>query len=677
MSLIYIKVITYLSPKCGDRRDMENSLAKTKIKLITLGAAVIPAVLMFLLLTPYLIYERTEDAQQALQKQGDLLVSQLSHVSEFALISGNSQYLDDIINNLFRQSEIQRITVWDSQGDVVIRRINTNGSKNGGSLIEFEGSVYKQVEDPSTFNIVDGFPFASSDSDEVILPNENRMLGKVKVELSTSDIKAQRIEIVLHGILLATVALMISGYVGLVLGKKISKPIQYVIDGVKRIRKEDFSTPIGEVSDNEIGSLARDIDNLATELSHLKQINERQIIELTKARDFADKASASKSDFLALISHEIRSPLNSAYGVLQILEDSSLNPAQRRYVTLALASCQHLVSLLDDIIDFSTLDYGEMKIENSPVKIKYVVEQVVSSFRDTADKKELALNVEFSGDVSLQNGKYLCDETRLRQILTNLVDNAVKYTNKGGISVRVNWFQCNDQQIRFSCTVQDSGIGIPKDKLKSIFEMFNQAAAPETRSYGGVGLGLYIVKKLANLMAGEIQVTSQRGVGSTFIYEQILMAAPDSTEFDGIAGSEPVVNEKNILVIEDDSANQQVLCGLLAHMGVAVDVANSGMEGLQLFRKNEYDLVFLDCFMPEQDGFEVAKKIREEEAVYAKRHVPIVALTASALPETRKRCFESGMDDFIAKPYKKFEIYKRILAARKTKAFLNELKSPR
>lgn len=650
------------------------SFSRLSIRKSTLVLAVIPAVLIFVLLTPYNLYERTNDMQRALQKQGSVLADQLAQISEYGLITGNVDYLQDTVTELLLDPEIYSIEILDNKHKKVVESRGDQLGASDEQLLSFETLVVQQLERADVFDMVEGIEFSASRERGDSLPKiSQRVIGTVKVTLTKKILYSQQQTIIVNGLLLAVIALLLSVFVGHKISASITKPIGHVLDGVKRIRKGNYRTPIGDVRENEIGALALDIDALASELAELKKANETHIVDLTKARDAADRANASKSDFLALISHEIRSPLNSAFGVVQLLDDTRLNKVQKRYVELALGSFNHLIYLLDDIIDFSSLDYGEIKIERSPIALKELIEQVRLNYKYIADKTGLRLDVNYTGEPQLQNKPYYGDPTRLRQILTNLLDNAFKYTQHGGVFITADWRQLQGNSVEFTLAVRDTGKGIPQDKFDTIFEMFKQVSNISNREQGGAGLGLYIVKRLSELMGGTIHIKSEVDLGSCFTLALKLNPVQSVLETEKQVSDKGKYTFGRILILEDDWANQEVIKGLLNHIGIRVDMASNGNAGINLFLSNDYDLIFVDCYMPEMDGFEFAKNVRKLELKHERKRTPMIALTASALPATEEKCLASGMDDFIAKPYRKFDIYKRISALYKTEKILNEI----
>jgi len=650
------------------------SFNQLSIRKSTFSLAVIPAVLIFVLLTPYNLYERTKDMQQALQKQGRVLADQLAQISEYGLITGNIAYLQDTVEELLLDPEIYSIEILDNRHKKIIAETGRQIDGAEELLLKFETPVVQKLEREDIFDIVEGIAFSSSREAARNTPIvSQRIIGKVRVMLTEKILHSQQQTIVANGLILAVIALLLSALVGQRISVSITRPIGQVLEGVKRIRKGNYKSPIGSVSENEIGALALDIDALAAELTEVKKENETHIVDLTKARDAADRANVSKSDFLALISHEIRSPLNSAFGVVQLLDDTQLNKLQKRYVELARDSFNHLIYLLDDIIDFSSLDYGEIKIEESPIDLMKLIEQIRLNYNYIADKRGLKFDLTCTGDTQLQNKTYYGDATRVRQILTNILDNAFKYTQQGGVFIAADWRQNRKKSLEFTLAVRDTGKGIPQDKLETIFEMFKQTSRISNREHGGAGLGLYIVKRLAELMGGSIHIKSEVDLGSCLTLKLTLNPVQAVLQANRQKPSKNKYTFGRILILEDDWANQEVLKGLLNNIGIRVDIANNGKEGIDLFLNDDYDLVFVDCYMPEMDGFEFAKTVRKLEVEHGRKRIPLIALTASALAATEEKCLASGMDDYIAKPYRKFDIYKRISAVYKTEKILSNI----
>ena len=371
--------------------------------------------------------------------------------------------------------------------------------------------------------------------------------------------------------------------------------------------------------------------------------------ELTTALQAAEAANRSKSEFLANMSHELRTPLNGAMGMMQILALGSLSAEQRDCVHTAVDCCRNLTQLLADILDLSKVEAGKMELFTERFDPAEVIENVRATFRLQAAAKGLTLDARVHPSVK---GEVLGDPVRLRQVLFNLVGNALKFTEKGAVTASVCALPGSEPgRCRLLFSVTDTGIGIPGDKVSAMFGAFTQADGAHTRKYQGTGLGLHIVKRLVRLMGGTISVESEVGWGTT-----IHCCLPfESVETPARAESPaPKAREdagpKRILVVEDERINQIALCRILEHRGHTADRAGNGEEALVKVARNEYDLIFMDIQMPVMNGVEATRRIRTTEGLGDKRRIPIIALTAHAMSGDREAFLAAGMSGYLAKP---------------------------
>lgn len=404
-----------------------------------------------------------------------------------------------------------------------------------------------------------------------------------------------------------------------------------------------------------------------------RRLTEKELIE---AKDAAETAVRAKSEFLAMMSHEIRTPMNGVLGMLNMLKKGELDKQQNRQANIAYSSANSLLHLLNDILDFSKIDAGKLQVEKINFDLRLMLKDVVDSFHVKAEEKSLFLNLELK---ELQERYAVGDPGRLRQVLTNLIGNAIKFTSEGGVTIRCK-SESDRAGIRFSAEVIDTGIGIPQEKHRYLFDSFTQVDASTTRKYGGTGLGLAITKKLCLLMGGNIYIQSEADKGSNFSFDVQLgvadqqnipssgsdIAVEKDSEDVHLAVLQPRVGEGgeiHALVAEDNEINQEVIGYVLDDFGIPFDIANNGVEAIDLLShsgEKRYTIILMDCQMPEMDGFETTRSIRRGDAGEHYLNIPIIALTANAMKGDRERCLESGMNDYLSKPVKESLLYEKL-----------------
>ncbi len=376
--------------------------------------------------------------------------------------------------------------------------------------------------------------------------------------------------------------------------------------------------------------------------------------EILAGRERAEAATKAKSQFLATMSHEIRTPMNGVLGMTSLLLDSPLTESQREEVTTIMKSGEALLTIINDILDFSKIEAGKLELEHLAFDAHRLCEDVREVLAHQATGKGIALALEVAPDAPRWR---LGDPGRLRQVLLNFVSNAVKFTANGSVTIRLAGGRDGVGRELTTFEVQDCGIGMSAETIASLFQPFSQADASTTRRFGGTGLGLAICKKLVELMGGDITVRSTPGVGSTFAFAVPLPAAQPETahpEPHAATAHRPRIANARVLVAEDNPVNQRVVKLMLERAGCRVDIAANGLEAVEMYSRFPYELVLMDWQMPEMDGVEAARRIREMEA---DTHVPIVALTANAMQGDRESCLAAGMDDFLTKPLRPHELH--------------------
>lgn len=408
------------------------------------------------------------------------------------------------------------------------------------------------------------------------------------------------------------------------------------------------------------------IEGVARDISSIKQTSE----ELRNAKELAEKSLKVKQLFLANMSHEIRTPMNGIIGMIDLLNTSKLNEEQKDYVTTIKRSSETLLTILNDILDLSKLEAGKMQLRPSPISIENTIEKLFALFQNLANAKNIILEYEIDEDVPMYIN---ADETRFLQVLSNLTSNAIKFTEKGSISIIVK--KAGKKRIKF--VVKDTGIGISKENVRTLFNSFSQVDDSSSKSFSGTGLGLAISKEMAKLMGGTIGVKSDLGVGSIFWFtieaqpvDKIgLVKSFNETEEDYFKGFGKIVPK--VLLVDDNPINQKVASQILLKAGCTVDVAPNGMEAILKVIEYTYDIIFMDIQMPEMDGMTATKKIKD---LRIKKLAPIIAMTAYSMEDDKERFLNAGMDDYLPKPIKSETIVKiiRKWVLKQDEDFVNE-----
>jgi signal transduction histidine kinase/CheY-like chemotaxis protein/HPt (histidine-containing phosphotransfer) domain-containing protein len=453
----------------------------------------------------------------------------------------------------------------------------------------------------------------------------------------------------------------------------VTKPLTHVGGQMQRIAEQRaYGDPLDESNRrDELGTCATAFNNLLgvvqksfNELNETNANLERRVAdrtaELARQSERAEAATRAKSEFLANMSHEIRTPLNGTIGAMQLLEASPLNDKQRKFAGTAKACANALLALINDILDFSKIEAGKLELVREAFNLRQIVDETITIFSPRASEKDLFLTCQFPSEIS---SGWWGDAARIRQILVNLIGNALKFTHTGGIEVRIDRLAQDDDFATLKVSVRDSGIGIPKDRLDRLFKSFSQVDASTTRQYGGTGLGLAITRQLADLMGGNVGVESTEGAGSTFWFTAKLQQAPETAieTIESATATGQLPQPGRILIIDDNDVNQMILSEMLKQAGHQVKIAGNGKEGLEHFGREAFDLIITDCQMPVMDGYEMTSIIRESESVSTDTpRIPIIALTSSALKGDGDRCIEAGMDDYATKPIEQNKLFSLI-----------------
>ncbi len=457
-----------------------------------------------------------------------------------------------------------------------------------------------------------------------------------------------------HGAIVSIISLCLALVLALTLGRRtIAAQVDKLAEAAQKLGQGD-----GDVSsrvdydDGEIGQLGLAFDAMAQEL-HVREV------DLQDAKEKAETANVAKDEFLANISHEVRTPLNGVMGMLQLLQETKVDTEQSFFLNTALQSSKSLLRVLNDLLDFIKAGASKLELYEELFDLKELVEQSVNLFQlQVCDK---GLSLDYHIDPSTK-GQYVGDVGRIRQVLFNLLGNAIKFTQSGSIKVEVYSLPHPEEgRDRLFFSIEDTGVGIPDDKIEYVFDAFTQVDGSLSRQYQGTGLGLPIVKKLVTLMGGNSAVESELGVGTTVLF-CVLVGSGDSAFRDKVenAPDSPAQESLKILLVEDERVNKIMAQTLLEKMGHHVTWAGNGKMCLEHLKENTYDVILMDIQMPLINGIEATKMIRSGAEFSSVASLPIIALSAHAAEADKEEAFKAGMDDYIVKPFEK-EVLEKIL----------------
>lgn len=625
----------------------------TRTQLISLG----PAILLTLLLICFFTFVRIQDLRQELNHTGQLIANQLAPASEYGVVTGNTIVLEALMNATLAIPHVRFLEIQNAQ-DRILAYVEQPGDADTPSrrIEVFQAPIRLQR---NTFKeaVERGVPAGEISTE---LPE---YLGRVIVGMSDDAFSQRQQEIVLKAGVLALFALILTFLLARRLSRDLSQPISDMSAAVSAIREGDFQAVLPvPPGDSELGELARHLNGLAAGLQQASHEQRVAMDELIHTREEAERANSAKSEFLAMMSHELRTPMNGVLGMLQLLETTQMTDEQKEYAALATQSTEHLLKVINDILDFSRIERTHLELEHITFDLAELIELTAQPFRPDAEQRGLRLELVISE--ALRGVQVAGDPTRIRQILVNLVGNALKFTEVGHVRIEVASQTLDHDLIWLTCAVSDTGIGISAHNVDSMFVAFRQADSSISRRYGGTGLGLPIARNLAERMGGTLNVQSEVGQGSTFTLELPLALSnrPLVATLTALAPTRPAVAGEtaaaagiglHVLLVEDNPVNQTVIEAMLRSLGFTVSVVGDGAQAVTEVSRLRFDAVLMDCRLPIIDGYEATRRIR---LLTLHNDVPIIALTANALHGDREACIEAGMNDYLAKPFKRSDL---------------------
>ncbi|MDA0116537.1 response regulator [Vibrio sp. T11.5] len=597
-----------------------------------LGIAFIEVIMLVVLTVSAMSFLSNSNEKQLIQRANST-ASMFAHAAKDAMIATDIATLDDLVKEFMTIEDIAYIRVM--RGD---KELSCDGDK---ALLQRTMSV-----DYTLGSVNDGI----FDTQVPVL-NGGANYGTIDIGFEISAINSMLTSAQKAIIGIASVEVILVAIFSFFLGTYLTRSLVKLIEAANTVSEQGPGFRLNDQSKDELGDVARAFDDMSVKL-------EKSYHDLKHARFEAEQANVSKSRFLASMSHEIRTPMNGVLGILNILEESRLTREQKKLVNTATESGQFLLSIINDILDFTRMESNTLRLEHKPFNFRQCVENVVETFKPSAKIRCLDLHCILDGSVP---ANVQGDENRVKQILHNLIGNALKFTKEGSVTIQVSTEIVEGNQVKIVCRVIDTGVGINRSAMDYLFDEFTMVDQTYSRSQEGSGLGLAICKRLCELMDGSIEAESTPLMGSTFSFSIKLELADQliCSTHQNQSHNKLQVSDVSILVAEDNKANQLVISEMFKRIGVSMDIAENGLRALEMVEQYHYDLIFMDISMPEMDGMETCKTIRSmaDEKV---RHIPIIALTAHSLSGDKEQFLDAGMDDYLSKPIRLSQLIEKI-----------------